>query len=194
MARSGRRPGESGSREAILDAARASFAQRGYDGTTIRAIARDAGVDAALVHHFFGTKDAVFVEAMGLSIDPAVVLPALLASGLDGLGERLVRFFVGVWDDSASRSPFVALIRSAVSHDQAADMLRGFVSRQVLGRVAAALDQPAPELRAALVGSQLVGLGMVRYVIKVEPLASADIETVVSAIAPTVQRYLTGQL
>lgn len=194
MARTGRRPGESDTREAILAAAMRAFAQGGYDGASLRSIAGAAGVDPALVHHYFGSKHGLFVAAMQFPVDPGAVLPALLAPGVDGLGERLVRFFLSLWDGAGDRSPFLALIRGAVSHEESAALLREFVTREVLGRVAAAVDQPEPELRATLVGSQMVGLAMARYVIRIEPLASADAETVVAAVAPTVQRYLAGPL
>jgi AcrR family transcriptional regulator len=194
MTRTGRRPGKSGSREAILRAARAAFADGGYDGATVRGIAQAAGVDAALVHHFFGSKEDLFAAAMQLPIDPSRAIPALLEPGVDGLGERITRFFLSLWEAPTRREPFLALIRGAVSHERSAAMLRDFVTREVLGRVVAAIDAPQPALRASLAGSQLVGLGMVRYVVRVEPLASADVEQVVAAVAPTVQRYLTGDL
>jgi AcrR family transcriptional regulator len=190
---SGRRPGLSGSRTDILGAARERFAAAGYDQTTIRAIARDAGVDPALVHHFFGTKDALFAAAMELPLDPGTAIPALLAGGVDGLGERLVRFYVGLWESDAAPA-MLTVLRSAVSHDEAAALLRAFVGREVIGRLASELHRDAPELRTTLVGSQLVGLAMVRYVVRIEPLCSADIEAVVAAVAPTIQRYLSADL
>lgn len=194
MSPGGRRPGTSGSRDAILDAARAGFGRDGYDGTSIRGIARSAGVDPALVHHFFGSKEGLFTAAMALPIDPTRVLAEVLGPGLDGIGERLVRRFLALWETPATRAPLLGLIRSAVSHEQAAALLRGFITSAVLGRIAAAIDRPDPQLRATLCGSQLVGLALVRYVIKVEPLASADTETVVRLLAPTLQHYLTGEL
>lgn len=194
MVRTGRRPGVSGSREAILAAARSSFADHGYDGTTIRGIARAAGVDPALVRHFFGTKEELFAAALEFPFDPGVVLPSVLGGGLSGAGERLVRFLVTTLETPAGRAPFLAILRSAVRYERAATLLRGFVGREVVARVARQVTLPDPELRATLVGSQLVGLVMVRYVVRVEPLASADPETVVQAVAPTIQRYLTGDL
>jgi len=194
MARTGRRPGGGGTRDAILDAARETFAERGYDGATVRVVAARAGVDPALVHHYFGTKDALFAAAMELPFDPAAVVPVLLGPGLDGLGERLVRFFLRVWDEPAPRARIQAILSSALTYEAAATLLREFVTREILGRVAAAVAAPDAELRASLVGSQLVGLGILRYLVRVEPLASADTETVVAAVAPTIQRYLTGEL
>ena len=194
MARTGRRPGASGTREAILDAARHSFAERGFSDTSVRAVAARAGVDAALVHHYFGTKDGLFAAAMELPFDPAAVAPALLEPGLDGLGERLVRFFLSVWEEPASRARIQGILRSALSQEAAAALLRDFVTRAVLGRVAAAVDAPDAQFRASLAGTQLVGLGLLRYIIRVEPLASVDTETVIAVIAPTLQRYLTGDL
>jgi AcrR family transcriptional regulator len=192
--RSGRRPGGSGTREAILDAARAAFTQRGYDGASIRQIAREASVDPALVHHYFGTKQGVFTEAMQLPFNPSVLVPQVLAGDRSQVGEKLVRLFLTVWDDEQARGPIVALIRSAVTHEQAAAMLREFITEAILARIARELDAPDAELRPSLVGTQLVGLVLLRYIIKLEPLASADPETLVAAVAPTVQRYLTGDL
>jgi AcrR family transcriptional regulator len=192
--RPGRRPGESGTRQAILGAARAAFAGDGFDRTTVRGIARAAGVDPALVHHYFGTKEHLFVAAMDLPVDPSAVIPRLLAEGTDGLGERIVAMFLAVWDGPGTPSPFLALVRSAVSHEAAAAMLREFVSKAVLGRIVAALDVEDGPRRAALVASQLVGLAMVRYVLRLEPLASAPASELVGPLGATVQRYLTGPL
>lgn len=192
MSPGGRRPGDSGTRDAILDAARGGFARAGYDATTIRGVAREAGVDPALVHHFFGSKEAMFAAAMALPLDPAVVVPQLLAGGTDGLGERVVRLFLGLWDAPATRTPLLGLLRSAMANEQAATMLREFLTSALLGRVAAALDLPDATLRANLVGTQMVGLAVLRYAVKVEPLASADHDTLAAAIGPTIQRYLTA--
>lgn len=192
--RTGRRTGDSGSREAILDAARARFGSTGYDGATIRAIAGDAGVDPALVHHFFGTKEQLFVASMRLPVEPATVLPQLLAPGLDGLGERLARFFVGLLRDLGSANPMLALIRSAAAHPDAAAMFREFYTRSVLERVAAELDIDRPRLRAALCASQVMGLAVAMGIVGLAPLVEADDDTLVAAYAPALQHYLTGPL
>ncbi len=190
MARTGRRPGAGGTRDKILAAARSHFADVGFEGATIRGIAAAAKVDPKLVLHYFESKEGVFIAAVDFPFDPAVAIPALLEPGLDGLGSRLVRFFLETWESPAG-SPMLALIRSVVSSERAAAMMRAFVTREVLARVARALELGQPHLRASLVGSQLVGLAMLRYVVKVEPLASASVARVAAWIGPTLQRYLT---
>ncbi len=191
--RSGRRPGNPDTRESILAAAREAFAERGFDKASIRAIATAAGVDPALVHHYFGTKDKLFVEAMQIPIDPQELLPSILGGGPDEVGVRFVRAFIGLWDSPAGTAA-VALMRSAVSHDWSARLVRDFVVTQILRRVAAGLELPPAEapLRVGLVATQMAGLAMMRYILKLEPIASAPPETLVAAVAPTIQRYLTG--
>ncbi|MFK4227294.1 TetR family transcriptional regulator [Streptomyces sp. CA-135486] len=180
-----------GARERILAAARTEFAERGYDKTTVRGIARAAGVDPALVHHYFGTKDEVFAAAIEVSFEPALVIPVILGQGAEGIGERLARYFIGVWENPVSRAPMLAIIRSALTHDAAAKVLRSFVLRRLLERIAGDLDVPDPKFRAELAASHMIGIVILRYVIQVEPLASADPETIVAMVAPTLQRYLT---
>lgn len=194
MGRTGRRPGESGTQQAILDAARTAFTETGYDGATVRGIAREAGVDPALVHHYFGTKEHLFVSAMQFPIDPAVIIPALLAPGVDGLGERIVRMFLTVWDSPEASYPFIGLLRSAMTHDKSAAMMREFITSAVFGRVTVALDVERPQLRANLVASQLIGVAFARYILRVEPLASTPSDELVPIVAPTLQRYLTADL
>ncbi|MBB5825290.1 TetR/AcrR family transcriptional regulator [Micromonospora carbonacea] len=193
--RTGRRPGNPGTREAILDAARAAFAERGFDASSIRSIAAAAGVDPALVHHYFGGKDQLFLAAMGAPLDPGELLPRVLAGDPDGVGERLVRTFLGVWDSPAGVAA-VALLRSAVSNEWTARLLREFLVTQVLRRILQHLDVDPAELplRGSLVASQLVGLALMRHVVRLEPVASAPAETLVAAVGPTVQRYLRGGL
>ena len=188
--RTGRRPGDSGAREAILREARQSFGSAGFSGTTIRGVARAAGVDPALVHHYFGTKDELFAASLELPFDPSVIVPALLAEGLDGLGERIVRMFVGVWDATPGQGPLLALIRSAASDERAARSLRDFVTRVVLGPLARAAGGEGAELRASMAASQVVGLAMARYVIRLEPLASASVDELAPMVGATLDRYL----
>jgi len=192
--RRGPRAGGADTRQAVLDAARARFSAHGYDGTKLRDVAADAGVDVALVSYFFGSKDGLFTAAMAMSVNPAELVEALLREGTDGVGERLIRRLLALWDDPASGSPMVALVRSAATNEQAAELLRGFIESEVLMRVAAAIERPHANLRAALAGSQIVGLIMARYIVRVEPLAHCEPETLVAALGPTLQRYLTGEV
>ena len=140
--RSGRRGGDSGTREAILAAARTRFGDYGYDGATIRGIAADAGVDAALVHHFFGTKERLFAAAMRLPVLPSELVAAALAAGAEepgqSLGEHMLRTVLGAWDVAEMRATFLGLLRSAMTSDQAAGMLREFATETILGRIAEA--------------------------------------------------------
>ena len=184
----GRRPGSSGTREAILAAARERFATHGYDRTRIRDVAADAGVDAALVHYFFKSKDGLFVAAMELPFRPAEVIAPVLAEGVDGLGERMARRMLTVWDEPANQAALLAIVRGAGAHPGAALALREFVLSEIVGRLAATLD--GDQLRATLVASQVVGVIALRYIARVEPLASLDREEVVRLVAPTLQRYL----
>jgi AcrR family transcriptional regulator len=195
MARTGRRPGNSGTREAILDAARRAFAERGYQQATIREVAGLAGVDPALVHHYFGTKQDLFVAAVEFPVNPFEAFVALVSEeGLETLGERLLGLFLSVWDQTEQHSPMLALIRSAVSEERAAAMLREFITEEILGRIARELGTPDARLRTNLVASQLVGLVMARYVIRIEPLASTPALVLVAAIGPNLQRYITGDI
>jgi AcrR family transcriptional regulator len=194
VVRTGRRPGSSDTREAIRDAARRQFVERGYEATTIRGIAAEAGVDPALVMHFYGSKEALFATCIEWPFDAEHMRAAILDGKRSGVGERLMRLFVTTWDDEAGRTPIVALLRTAMSQETAARMLRDFLSNRLFRPTAEALRLDHPDLRVSLASSQLVGLGIARYVLRYEPLASLDSEEVVALVAPTVQRYLTGRL
>jgi|Tabmets5t2r1_1033131.scaffolds.fasta_scaffold08813_1 AcrR family transcriptional regulator len=194
MARTGRRPGHSGARQAILEAAREAFCEHGYDRASIRAIAGRARVDPALVHHYFGTKQQLFVAAVQLPLQPAEVIGQLPDGDPGTVGERLIRFYLGIGDNRGDRDVVIGLLRSAATSEPAAALLRQFAAEAGIGWMAVQLDPPNARLRPTLVASQLIGLFMLRYIIKVEPLASASVEEVVAAVAPTVQRYLTAEL
>ena len=179
-------------RDRILSVAREEFSERGYEKTSVRGIAKAAGVDSALVHHYFGTKEQVFEAAIEVAFAPALNAPEAVADGpLDGVGERLTRFVFGVWENPTTRAPLLAILRSAVDNETAAGVFRRLVVSQLMRRVAAQLDAPDAELRVELAAAQLVGCAMLRYVIKVEPLASADLEQIVTRVAPVVQGHLT---
>jgi AcrR family transcriptional regulator len=189
MGRAGRRPGPNGrTREDILDAARRLFGERGFEGTTIRAIAAEAGVNPALIHHFFGSKEQVFVAAVNFPLNPAEALPMLLAGPPEELGERIARFMLSIWQEPRTRAQLLALLRSAMSNEAAAAMVRDFLGQLVVGRLTAATG--ASPTRVAAGGTQMIGLMLGRYVIGVEPLASADDEEIVAIIAPVLQSAL----
>jgi AcrR family transcriptional regulator len=191
---SGRRPGESGTREAILAAARKLFAERGYDRTSIRAVALEAGVDPALVSHFHGSKQRLFAAVADLPFEPRVVLPQLLEGDPAGVGERFARFIVTVLETEEGRNRVIGLVRAAASEDEAARLVRERVTNDVLVPLAEQLGTGEPAVRASFVASQVVGLVMARYVVAIEPLASREPEAVVRAVAPVFQHYLAGDL
>jgi AcrR family transcriptional regulator len=193
-ARTGRRPGPSTTRADILEAARASFAELGYDRTSVRGVATRAGVDPALVHRFYGSKDDLLAAALTVALNPGERIPELMEGDVGALGERVVRYFLSVWEQSPSREVLIGMLRSAATNERAAAQLRQFFGREVLGRIAARLGHEDAELRATLAGSQLLGLAMARYIIRFDPIASAEPQTIVATIAPTLQRYLAEEL
>ena len=194
MPRTGRRPGDPGTRQRIVDAARRSFAEQGFDRTSIRGVAAEAGVDPALVHHYFGTKQQLFLEAVDFPVDAVRTLDRLVAGDPERVGERLVRFALGLWGDPQILPRFLGVLRSAVTDPDAARLLGTLFTRQGPVQLVRALGSDQPELRAELVGTQLVGLAIARHVLRLEPLASADHDTIVAAVGPTMQRYLAGDL
>ncbi len=190
----GRRPGHSGTREAILAAARRQFAELGYDRTSLRQVAIEAGVDPGLVRHFHGTKQELFVAVVELPIDPATAIPALLTGDPAAMGERLARFLLDVIESDPVGSPIISMARAAASEPAAALLVRDLVTTRVLAPLTQAIGADDAALRAALLGSQIVGLTFARYVVGIEPLASMPKEAVAAAIAPTLQHYLTGEV
>jgi len=193
--RSGRRPGSADTRGRILAAARQAFGDRGFDGTSVRQVAADAGVDPALVHHYFGTKQRLFVAAMEFPVDPAAVLPAILAAGPpEELGNRFAGFVVALWDRPEVRPLVAGVVRSAATDPVAATMARRLLAEGPLLALAGILDLPDAPLRAALASAQLMGLAMARYVIGVEPLASMPPDALAALVGPALQRYLAGDL
>ncbi len=191
--RSGRRPGPSTTREAITRAARGQFSELGYDRTTIRGVAREAGVDPALVLRFYGSKDALFREVMALPPAAAEALERIADGSRATVGRRLAELIVGLLENPETRAIVLGRIRSAVSHPEAAALVRETVTRDV-GRLTSALTDDQPDVRAVLAGTHVVGLAVARYVVLVEPLASMPAADVVEYAAPTFQRYLVGPL
>jgi AcrR family transcriptional regulator len=187
----GRRPGATTTREEILEAARHLFATRGYDATTIRGIATSAGVDPALVHHFFGSKDELFLTVLQVPETVLSQVPALLGSHLETAGERLVRFFLGLFESPDTRAAILTTLRSAVTQESAARILRETITAHLFAGIRDLLPD-RPEVRMTLAMSHLNGLAVGRYVLAVPPLADMDLDDVVAWVAPAVQRYLTG--
>jgi AcrR family transcriptional regulator len=195
MSPRGRRPGGVDTRQAIVEAARVDFAEQGYDGTSLRGIARRAEVDPALVHHYFGGKPQLFAAVMDIPADPAALISAVVSGPREQVGESLVRTFLAVWDSEAGRQRFQALVRAAVSHDDATRMLREFLTREVFGRVVRELaTDGAPsagmELRAGLAAAQMVGLAMMRYIVEFPAVVDATHDELAALVGPTIQRYL----
>jgi AcrR family transcriptional regulator len=199
--RTGRRAGDSGTRDAILESARGQFAEHGYDHATIRGIAAQAGVDPALVHHFFGTKERLFAAAMELPIVPSEIISAALDEGYrppaESPGEHMVRSALAVWETAGIRDSFQGLLRSALTSERAAGMLREFVTQAVLEPLASRAggrDAEDTAFRASLIGSHMLGLALARYVLRFGPVAAASPDELAAAIGPTIDRYLNGDL
>jgi AcrR family transcriptional regulator len=188
--RPGRRPGSADTRGEIITAARKIFSENGFDKATIRGIAREARVDPALVHHYFDTKEGIFVAALQLPVDPAKAIPLILEGPRDQIGERLVRFILTMTADSQAREPVIALMRSAMTNEQIVAMIREFLTQAVLNRVVEGLGIAPVRMEVAF--AQMFGVVLLRYVLRLEPLASVELEELVEILAPTIQRYLGG--
>lgn len=188
----GRRPVGSGTREAIRVAAKRQFAEFGYPGTTLRAIAAEAGVDTRLVTHYFGSKQELFIAVVELPFEPKPVFEALLGPGPEGLGRRVATFLIGVLDSTEGRQTVTGLLRAAASEDAAAGMLRDLIVERLLGPLAQRLGGENPDLRAALLGSQMAGLGMARHIVGLPALQTAPSAALVAALAPVIEHYLTS--
>lgn len=189
--KNGRRPGKPDTREAILAAARPLFAQHGFEATTMRAIAAAAGVDVALPSYHFGSKSDLFAAAIELPVNPAAVLGGVLAATAEpaARAEQLLRALLNLWD-AAGGGPLAALMRSTGSQEQ---LLRAFVEEQILPLLrGAVIGERDADLRAAAIASQVSGLLLMRYVLRLEPLASATHDELVATLAPTLARYLGG--
>ena len=190
MSPAGRRPGIPETREAILKIARREFATRGYDATSLRLIAAEAEVDPALVIHYFGTKDNLFVAATGLPEGLPDAIASLAGIQVTDFPAALVRAYLELVDSDDSRNAILALVRSAVSHERAAAMLREFLTAQLLPVIARLTQRDDARLRASLVAAQLIGIAVLRHVIRVEPLAMATPNEIAALAAPAIGQYL----
>lgn len=194
-ARSGRRPGNPDTRQQILESAREVFAGNGFAKASIRRIAAGAGVDPALVHHYFGSKDELFLATVQVPMNPRAVVEQLIADGPDGLGPRMIGAILQVWESPAGAS-LIAAVRTAIGDPASTRALGQFVAAEIVARLLRSLHCPADETdrRAALVISQVLGIVVGRYVLGVEALTRLSIEEIVASVGPTVQTYLTGPL
>jgi AcrR family transcriptional regulator len=186
----GRRPGNPDTRQDLLDTARRMFAETGYDKTSVRDIASAAGVDPALIRHYFGTKDELFRATMGWPFEPAQVAARVTGGGRDEIGARLTRVFFEVWERPDSRAPLLAILRGAATHEESATLVRQFIQGQLYRQMADALHGAAAELRIDLAMSQLLGIAYLRHILRVEPIASTPVEELVARVAPVVTAHL----
>ena len=188
--RRGRPRGVSDSRARIIASAVDDFGEKGYDGATIRSIAARAGVDSALVHHYFGTKADLFAEAVGIPLRPDIDVPGIVAGPRDEVGERLIRYVLEAFEQPEVRRRGVMLLRTAIGSRVTTPLLAGFLARELLSRISRSLDVDDADLRASLVASQIAGMLIARYVLKLPALAAAPVDDLVARVGPTVQRYL----
>ena len=195
--RPGRPPGASDTRERILSSARELFARNGIDKTSIRAIATDAGVDPALVHHYFGTKTQLFAAAIKIPIDPMSIIGPLREVPVDEIGHVLPSLLLPLWDSELGKG-FIATLRSVLGGSNVAElsMFRSFLQDVITAEVGSRVDDPpgTGRVRVQFVASQLIGVVMARYILELEPFRSLPVTEVVETIAPNLQRYLTGEL
>ena len=192
--RSGRRGPEADLRTEILNAARLLFAERGYRDTTMRAVAQSAGVDVALVAYYFGNKEGLFTESMNVPINPREIIGRAFADGLDGAGPRLVQMFLELFEGPATGPALAGMLRSAASHESTRKAFSEFVATAILGHYEELIPGPDTPRRVMLVGTQLMGMAVLRFVLRIEPMVELPREQLIADLGATVQRYLTGEL
>jgi len=194
-ARTGRRPGNPDTRQEILESARQIFAGNGFAKTSIRKIAAGAGVDPALVHHYFGSKDELFLATVQVEVNPRTVIEQLAAGGVDGLGTRMITAILQVWESPAGPS-LVAAVRTAIGDPGSGRALTQFITAEIISRLLRSLHYGPveAELRGALVASQMLGVVVGRYVLNLGELAHLEPAAIIAAVGPTLQHYLTGEL
>ena len=190
--RAGRRPGGPDTRGEILGAARKAFADKGFSSTSIRAVAREAGVDAALVHHYFDSKDELFIEAMAIPVDPRQIAADILDGPREEIGRRIATVFLGIWESPEGQQRMKAIFRSVVTSDEVARLMREGITQMIIQPISRTLDVPDAHLRVSLAATQLIGAAMARYLVGLEPVASVDLATLIDRLAPVLQLHLTG--
>lgn len=189
MARTGRPRGKTDTRDVILSVARRLFADTGYDKTSVRDVAAAAGVDPAMIRHYFGSKAELFRATMGWPFEPADIAARITGGKRDQIGERLTRVFFEAWEHPDSRAPLLAILRGAATHDESATLVRQFIQGQVYSNMAARLGEPDAELRIDLAMSQLLGIAYLRHILRVEPLASTPVDELINRVAPVISSH-----
>jgi AcrR family transcriptional regulator len=188
----GRRPGKPDTRQELLHTARCLFAETGYDKTSVREIAAAAGVDPALIRHYFGSKAELFRATMGWPFEPSRIAAEVTGGGRDEIAARLTHVFFEAWEQADSRAPLLAILRGAASHEESATLVRQFIQGTLYRQMAGELSGPDAELRIDLAMAQLLGIAYLRYVLRVDPLASASMEELVARVTPVIELHLAG--
>jgi len=188
----GRPVGESGTRQAIIEAARRQFGDLGYRRTTLRSVAASAGVDPRLVLHYYGSKQNLFRESVELPMDPERVIGLVFARGMENVGRSAAEIMVGLLDEPRSRQALTGILRAAVSEPEAAELIRDLLAERILMPVARQVGGEQPELRASMVASQVVGLATARHLVGLPPLVAASRQQLIAALAPVIDHYLRG--
>lgn len=186
----GRRPGQSGSRDVLLATARRLFAEKGYDGASVRDIASAAGVDPAMIRHYFGGKANLFRATVGWPFEPEQLRDRIVDGDPVGLAEGLTRVFFDAWEHPDTRAPLLAILRGAATHDDSAALVRQFIERRLYPQIAGELSGPGAELRVDLAMAQLLGIAYLRHVLRIEPLASESVEQLIARAIPVVRLHL----
>ncbi len=184
--------GDTDHRAAIVAAARHQFGERGYRATTLRSVARSAGVDPRLVLHYFGSKQKLFVASVELPIQPEQVMARVFEGGSADVASRAAALILDVLEDAARRDAFLGLLRAAVTEPEAAELIRELITERMLTPIASRFGSDQPQLRASMIATQLVGLAIVRYVVRIEPLAGASREQLRRVLVPVIEHYLEG--
>ncbi|MFI9510491.1 TetR family transcriptional regulator [Nocardia sp. NPDC052566] len=187
----GRRPGKTETRNVLIETARRMFAATGYDKTSVRDIAAEAGVDPALIRHYFGNKAELFRATMGWPFEPAQIAARIIDGDPAAIGDRLTRVFFEAWAHPESRAPLLAILRGAATHAESATLVREFIQGRVYDQLAQALPGPDSALRIDLAMAQLLGIAYLRYILEVEPIASASLDELTTRIAPVIRTHLT---
>jgi AcrR family transcriptional regulator len=190
--RTGRRPGQASSREDILEASRTLFASRGYDGASLRAIAAAAGVDPGVIRHFFGDKAGLFEETVVQQFGTSVTFTDALSDLSPGIGERISRSYLAMWDDPVSGPRTMALMRTTLGSEAAMERLRAVMLRSLIAGARPREISPEQAVRINLVLATLLGVAIARHLVRLPPLALLPLDAVIAAVAPEIEHLLTG--